>query len=196
MTTCLSINSDISVNDFKEYYLQMSQPRSIRRLHKQLKEKFPNRKVISLATVFRHSQAEKWLEQTVQVDSRVSEKLMEKNVDKKVREIENTTSILEQASNKSLELLLEKLKSITVPDKVADLVGLNKIAVESLKLKNTLEGNPSSISGHINYDHQSVEALKLHIQELYQSINVDLVKRQKQKDLEQEEIEYRNKKLN
>jgi len=174
----------------------MSQPRSIRRLHKQLKEKFPNRKVISLATVFRHSQTEKWLEQTVQVDSRVSEKLMEKNVDKKVREIENTTSILEQASNKSLELLLEKLKSITVPDKVADLVGLNKIAVESLKLKNTLEGNPSSISGHINYDHQSVEALKLHIQELYQSINVDLVKRQKQKDLEQEEIEYRNKKLN
>ena len=196
MTRYISKNSDISVNDFKEYYLQMSQPRSIRRLHKQLKEKFPNRKVISLATVFRHSQAEKWLEQTVQVDSRVSEKLMEKNVDKKVREIENTTSILEQASNKSLELLLEKLKSITVPDKVADLVGLNKIAVESLKLKNTLEGNPSSISGHINYDHQSVEALKLHIQELYQSINVDLVKRQKQKDLEQEEIEYRNKKLN
>ena len=196
MTRYISKNSDISVNDFKEYYLQMSQPRSIRRLHKQLKEKFPNRKVISLATVFRHSQAEKWLEQTVQVDSRVSEKLMEKNVDKKVREIENTTSILEQASNKSLELLLDKLKSITVPDKVADLVGLNKIAVESLKLKNTLEGNPSSISGHINYDHQSVEALKLHIQELYQSINVDLVKRQKQKDLEQEEIEYRNKKLN
>ena len=196
MTRYISKNSDISVNDFKEYYLQMSQPRSIRRLHKQLKEKFPNRKVISLATVFRHSQTEKWLEQTVQVDSRVSEKLMEKNVDKKVREIENTTSILEQASNKSLELLLEKLKSITVPDKVADLVGLNKIAVESLKLKNTLEGNPSSISGHINYDHQSVEALKLHIQELYQSINVDLVKRQKQKDLEQEEIEYRNKKLN
>ena len=196
MTRYISKNSDISVNDFKEYYLQMSQPRSIRRLHKQLKEKFPNRKVISLATVFRHSQTEKWLEQTVQVDSRVSEKLMEKNVDKKVREIENTTSILEQASNKSLELLLDKLKSITVPDKVADLVGLNKIAVESLKLKNTLEGNPSSISGHINYDHQSVEALKLHIQELYQSINVDLVKRQKQKDLEQEEIEYRNKKLN
>ena len=195
MTRYIS-NSNITVSDFKEYYLQMSQPRSIRRLHKQLKEKFPNRKVISLATVFRHSQAEKWLEQTVQVDSRVSEKLMEKNVDKKVREIENTTSILEQASNKSLELLLEKLKSITVPDKVADLVGLNKIAVESLKLKNTLEGNPSSISGHINYDHQSVEALKLHIQELYQSINVDLVKRQKQKDLEQEEIEYRNKKLN
>ena len=193
MTRYIS-NSNITVSDFKEYYLQMSQPRSIRRLHKQLKEKFPNRKVISLATVFRHSQAEKWLEQTVQVDSRVSEKLMEKNVDKKVREIENTTSILEQASNKSLELLLDKLKSITVPDKVADLVGLNKIAVESLKLKNTLEGNPSSISGHISYDPTDVQALKNHIQELYQSINVDLVKRQQEKNLE--EFETRKKKLN
>ena len=194
MTRYISKNSDISVNDFKEYYLQMSQPRSIRRLHKQLKEKFPNRKVISLATVFRHSQAEKWLEQTVQVDSRVSEKLMEKNVDKKVREIENTTSILEQASNKSLELLLDKLKSITVPDKVADLVGLNKIAVESLKLKNTLEGNPSSISGHINYDPDDIVKLKSHIQELYASINMDLMKRQQEKDLE--EIDIKNKKLN
>ena len=193
MTRYIS-NSNITVSDFKEYYLQMSQPRSIRRLHKQLKEKFPNRKVISLATVFRHSQAEKWLEQTVQVDSRVSEKLMEKNVDKKVREIENTTSILEQASNKSLELLLEKLKSITVPDKVADLVGLNKIAVESLKLKNTLEGNPSSISGHINYDPDDIVKLKSHIQELYASINIDLMKRQQEKDLE--EIDIKNKKLN
>ena len=193
MTRYIS-NSNITVSDFKEYYLQMSQPRSIRRLHKQLKEKFPNRKVISLATVFRHSQAEKWLEQTVQVDSRVSEKLMEKNVDKKVREIENTTSILEQASNKSLELLLEKLKSITVPDKVADLVGLNKIAVESLKLKNTLEGNPSSISGHINYDPDDIVKLKSHIQELYASINMDLMKRQQEKDLE--EIDIKNKKLN
>ena len=194
MTRYISKNSDISVNDFKEYYLQMSQPRSIRRLHKQLKEKFPNRKVISLATVFRHSQTEKWLEQTVQVDSKVSEKLMEKNVDKKVREIENTTSILEQASNKSLELLLDKLKSITVPDKVADLVGLNKIAVESLKLKNTLEGNPSSISGHINYDPDDIVKLKSHIQELYASINMDLMKRQQGKELE--EFETRKKKLN
>ena len=126
-------NRNITVNDFKEFYLQMSQPRSIRRLHKQLKEKFPNRKIISLATVFRHSQ-KGWKSACEQVDSRVSEKILEKNVDKKVREIENTTSILEQASQKSLELLLNKLKSITVPDKIADLVGLNKIAVESLKL--------------------------------------------------------------
>jgi len=186
-------NSNITVNDFKEFYLQMSQPRSIRRLHKQLKEKFPNRKIISLATVFRHSQ-KGWKSACEQVDSRVSEKILEKNVDKKVREIENTTSILEQASQKSLELLLNKLKSITVPDKIADLVGLNKIAVESLKLKNTLEGNPSSISGHISYDPTDVQALKNHIQELYQSINVDLVKRQQEKNLE--EFETRKKKLN
>ena len=193
MTRYISKNSNITVSDFKEHYLQQSKPRSIRKLHKELKKRFPNRKVVSLATVFRHSQAEKWLDQTVQVDSRVSEKLMEKNVDKKVREIENTTSILEQASQKSLELLLDKLKSITVSDKVADLVGLNKIAVESLKLKNTLEGNPSSISGHINYDPDDIIKLKSHIQELYASINMDLVKRQQEKVLGDTEMK---KKLN
>ena len=185
-------NSNITVNDFKEFYLQMSQPRSIRRLHKQLKEKFPNRKIISLATVFRHSQ-KGWKSACEQVDSRVSEKILEKNVDKKVREIENTTSILEQASQKSLELLLDKLKSITVTDKIADLVGLNKIAVESLKLKNTLEGIPSSISGHISYDNEDVAKLKLHINELYQSINMDLMQRQGK---ELGELEIRKKKLN
>ena len=185
-------NSNITVNDFKEFYLQMSQPRSIRRLHKQLKEKFPNRKIISLATVFRHSQ-KGWKSACEQVDSRVSEKILEKNVDKKVREIENTTSILEQASQKSLELLLDKLKSITVTDKIAALVGLNKIAVESLKFKNTLEGIPSSISGHISYDNEDVAKLKLHINELYQSINMDLMQRQGK---ELGELEIRKKKLN
>ena len=192
MTRYIS-NSNITVSDFKEYYLQMSQPRSIRRLHKQLKEKFPHRKIISLATIFRHSQ-KGWKSACEIVDNKVSEKIMNKTVDKKVRDIQETTSILEQASNKSLELLLEKLKSITVPDKVADLVGLNKIAVESLKLKNTLEGNPSSISGHINYDPDDIVKLKSHIQELYASINMDLMKRQQEKDLE--EIDIKNKKLN
>ena len=186
-------NSHISVDDFKNLYLEMSQPRSIRRLHAQLKEKFPKRKIVSLATIFRHSQ-KGWKSACEIVDSKVSEKIMNKTVDKKVRDIQETTSILEQASNKSLELLLDKLKSITVTDKIADLVGLNKIAVESLKLKNTLEGNPSSISGHISYDPTDVQALKNHIQELYQSINVDLVKRQQEKNLE--EFETRKKKLN
>ena len=78
----MSNNSNISVDDFKEFYLQMSQPRSIRRLHKQLKDKFPQRKIISLATVFRHSQSEDWMGQAKIVSSRISEKLMEKNVNK------------------------------------------------------------------------------------------------------------------
>ena len=187
-------NSTISVNDFKEFYLQMSQPRSIRRLHKQLKDKFPKRKIISLATVFRHSQAERWKDLTVQVDSRVSEKILEQNVNKKVNEFEKATTQLELASQKSLELLLDKLKSITITDKVADLVGLNKIAVESIKMKNVLEGQPANLTGHISYDNEDIQKLKSHINELYQSINMDLMKRQSDKGLE--EIEIRKKKLN
>ena len=182
-------NSTISVGDFKEFYLQMSQPRSIRRLHKQLKEKFPKRKIISLATVFRHSQSEDWMGQAKIVSAKISEKIMNKTVDKKVHEFEKATTQLELASQKSLELLLDKLKSITITDKVADLVGLNKIAVESIKMKNVLEGQPSTLSGHISYDSSDVQALKNHIQELYQSINVDLVNRAEQKKID-------NKKLN
>ena len=72
-------NSTISVNDFKEFYLQMSQPRSIRRLHKQLKDKFPKRKIISLATAFRHSQSEDWMGQAKIVSAKISEKII-KNI--------------------------------------------------------------------------------------------------------------------
>ena len=184
MNKSMSNNSNISVDDFKEFYLQMSQPRSIRRLHAQLKEKFPKRKIISLATVFRHSQSEDWMGQAKIVSSRISEKLMEKNVNKKVHEFEKATTQLELASQKSLELLLDKLKSITITDKVADLVGLNRIAVESIKMKNALEGQPSTLSGHIQYDSEDVVKLKQHIQELYQSINVDLVNRTEQKKID------------
>jgi hypothetical protein len=184
-------NSTISVNDFKEFYLQMSQPRSIRRLHKQLKEKFPKRKIISLATVFRHSQAERWKEQSVQVDSRVSEKILEKNVNKKVKEYDNITAQLEDTSNKALQSVLDAFNKgigaeIKKPEQILSLV---KSAVESQKLKNTLEGNPSVISAHIQYDSEDVARLKQHIQELYQSINVDLVNRAEQKKID-------NKKLN
>ena len=189
----MSNNSNISVDDFKEFYLQMSQPRSIRRLHAQLKEKFPKRKIISLATVFRHSQSEDWMGQAKIVSSRISEKLMEKNVNKKVHEFEKATTQLELASQKSLELLLDKLKSITITDKVADLVGLNKIAVESIKMKNVLEGQPSTLSGHISYDNEDIAKLKSHINELYQSINMDLMQRQGK---ELGELEIRKKKLN
>ena len=119
---------------------------------------------------------------------------MEKNVNKKVHEFEKATTQLELASQKSLELLLDKLKSITITDKVADLVGLNKIAVESIKMKNVLEGQPSTLQGHISYDNEDIAKLKSHINDLYTSINMDLVQRQQGKELE--ELEIRKKKLN
>ena len=184
-------NSTISVNDFKEFYLQMSQPRSIRRLHKQLKEKFPKRKIISLATVFRHSQAERWKDLTVQGDSRVSEKILEKNVNAKVKEHDEIASQLELTTSKALASVLDAFNKgiaseIKKPEQILSLV---KSAVESQKLKNTLQGIPSTISGHIQYDSEDVVKLKQHIQELYQSINVDLVNRAEQKKID-------NKKLN
>jgi len=185
----VKIMSKISVGDFKEFYLQQSKPRSIRRLHKILKDKYPRRKLVSLATIFRHSNSENWKSACEVLDSRVSEKILEKNVNKKVNEFEKATTQLELASQKSLELLLDKLKSITITDKVADLVGLNKIAVESIKMKNVLEGQPANLTGHIQYDSEDVVKLKQHIQELYQSINVDLVNRAEQKKID-------NKKLN
>ena len=182
-------NSHISVNDFKEFYLQMSQPRSIRRLHKQLKDKFPKRKIISLATVFRHSQAERWKDLTVQVDSRVSEKILQKNVNAKVKEYDNITAQLESTSNKALQSVLDAFnKGIGDITKVEQILPLVKSAVESQKLKNTLQGIPSTISGHISYDSEDVVKLKQHIQELYQSINVDLVNRAEQKKIDKNKL--------
>ena len=190
--------ANISISDFKEFYLEQSKPRSIRRLHQQLKNKFPQRKIISLATIFRHSNSEKWKEQTVNLDSQISEKLMEKNVNKKVKEYDNLAQQLELTSTKAMQSVLDAFSKgigdeIKKPEQILSLV---KASVESHKLLNTINGLPSSISGHISYDPSNVEALKNHIQELYASINMDLMKRQKQKDLVQEEIEYRNKKLN
>jgi len=188
-------NSNITVNDFKEFYLQMSQPRSIRRLHKQLKEKFPNRKIISLATVFRHSQ-KGWKSACEQVDSRVSEKILEKNVNKKVKEYDNLAQQLELASTKAMQSVLDAFNKgigdeIKKPEQILSLV---KASVESHKLLNTINGLPSSISGTIHYDPEDVQKLKSHINELYHSINADLMKRQQEKGLE--EIEIRKKKFN
>jgi len=182
-------NSTISVNDFKEFYLQMSQPRSIRRLHKQLKEKFPKRKIVSLATIFRHSQ-KGWKSACEIVDSRVSEKILEKNVNKKVKEYDNITAQLEDTSNKALQSVLDAFNKgiaseIKKPEQILSLV---KSAVESQKLKNTLQGIPSTISGHIQYDSEDVVKLKQHIQELYQSINVDLVNRAEQKKINKNKL--------
>ena len=191
-------NANISISDFKELYLEQSKPRSIRRLHQQLKNKFPQRKLISLATIFRHSQSEKWRSACEVIDNRVSEKILEKNVSKKVKEYDNLAQQLELTSTKAMQSVLDAFNKgigdeIKKPEQILSLV---KASVESHKLLNTINGLPSSISGHISYDSSNVEALKNHIQELYASINMDLMKRQKQKDLVQEEIEYRNKKLN
>jgi hypothetical protein len=188
-------NSNISVDDFKKMYLEMKQPRSIRRLHKELKIKFPNRKVISLATAFRHSQAEKWMEQGRMVSSAVSEKILNKTIDKQVKEYDQLTQRLEDTSNKALNKVLEAfdkgLGDITKPEQILSLV---KASVESIKMKNVLLGQPANLTGHISYDNEDIAKLKSHINELYQSINMDLMKRQSEKGLE--EIEIRKKKLN
>ena len=191
----MSNNSNISISKFKEFYLQQSKPRSIRRLHQQLKEKFPQRKIISLATIFRHSQSEKWKEQTVSLDSRISEKLMEKNVNKKVEEYSEITQQLEATSSKAMQSVLDAFNKgigndITKPEQILSLV---KSAVESQKLKNLLEGNVTSLSGHISYDNEDIAKLKLHINQLYESINMDLMQRQGK---ELGELEIRKKKLN
>ena len=191
----MSNQSSISVDDFKKMYLEMKQPRSIRRLHKELKIKFPNRKVISLATAFRHSQAEKWMEQGRMVSSAVSEKILNKTIDKQVKEYDQLTQRLEDTSNKALNKVLEAfdkgLGDITRPEQILSLV---KASVESIKMKNVLLGQPANLTGHISYDNEDIAKLKSHINELYQSINMDLMKRQSEKGLE--EIEIRKKKLN
>ncbi len=191
----MSNNSNISVNDFKEFYLAQSKPRSIRRLHKILKDKYPRRKLISLATIFRHSNSENWRSACEVVDSRVSEKILEKNVNAKVKEYDNITAQLESTSNKALESVLDAFNKgiaseIKKPEQILSLV---KSAVESQKLKNTLQGIPSTISGHISYDNEDIAKLKSHINELYQSINMDLMQRQGK---ELGELEIRKKKLN
>jgi len=173
------MGNNISVSDFKEYYLQMSKPRSIRRLHRTLKEKFKTKKIVSLATVFRHSNREDWLQQAEQVDLKLSDKLLEKTVDKKVNDIETVTKQLEDTSSQALQSVLDAFKKgiateIKKPEQILSLV---KASVESIKMKNVLEGNPSTLSGHIQYDSEDVAKLKEHIRELYASINLDLVQK-------------------
>jgi len=56
-----------------------------------------------------------------------------------------------------------------------------KAGTEASKLANLLQGNPTSISGHVSYDNENVAELKQHIKELYASINEDLVHQKKEK---------------
>jgi len=158
--------------------------RSIRRLHKQLKEKFKNKKTLpSLATIFRYSKRENWIEQSTIVDSRANEKVMEKIVDKKAVELEQITDQLKETSTLALEKVLNALREnvgtdITKPEQILTMV---KAGTEASKLANLLQGNPTSISGHVSYDNENVAELKQHIKELYASINEDLVHQKKEK---------------
>ncbi len=158
--------------------------RSIRRLHKDLKEKYKNKKTLpSLATIFRYSKKENWIEQSTIVDSRANEKAMEKIVDKKAVELEQITDQLKETSTLALDKVLDALRKnvgtdITKPEQILTMV---KAGTEASKLANLLQGNPTSISGHVAYDSEDVTKLKEHIKELYASINADLVQQQKDK---------------
>ena len=186
-------NISIGVDEFKSYYFSMPRGRrSIRKAHAELKQKYKGRKsVVSLATIFRHSRDENWISEIEQADAIASQKAMEVNIEKKTKHLTDITDKLSETSDKALDSVLSALrkgiaKDITKPEQILSLV---KSAVESQKLKNTLEGNPNSITGHINYDAEDVAKLKNHISELYQSINADL-------HLRQEEKQNKNKKLN
>ena len=97
------MKANITIDNFRNLYFQMPKgQRSIRRLHKDLKEKFKNKKTLpSLATIFRYSKKENWIEQSTIVDSRANEKAMEL--------IENWTS-KEEAKAKIIEMLGNKEK--------------------------------------------------------------------------------------
>ena len=75
----------ITTDDIKQYYFKMPRShRSIRRLHAELKEKFAGKKKIpSLATIFRHSKQEGWLQEANMVDVNTNEKTIDKITEKK-----------------------------------------------------------------------------------------------------------------
>jgi hypothetical protein len=170
------MKANITIDNFRNLYFQMPKgQRSIRRLHKDLKEKFKNKKTLpSLATIFRYSKKENWIEQSTIVDSRANEKAVE---------LEQITNQLKETSTLALDKVLDALKrnvgtDITKPEQILTMV---KAGTEASKLANLLQGNPTSISGHVAYDSEDVTKLKEHIKELYASINADLVQQKKDK---------------
>ena len=173
--------SAITVENFRDYYLKQNKPRSIRKLHNELKEKFKGKSLPSLATIFRHSP--QWKQMTIDVDNRSSAIAMDKIVEKKAVQLTEITEQLKETSDKALQIVLNNLQNVSNVDKVQDLVGLNKIAVESAKLSNLLTGNPTSISSTFVADSNDITALKTHIQELYLSIQNDISKEQKQPNI-------------
>ena len=174
----------ITTDDIKQYYFKMPRShRSIRRLHAELKEKFAGKKKIpSLATIFRHSKQEGWLQEANMVDVKTNEKTIDKIAEKKSVELTDLTDKLKQTSNEALQKVLTALQSGVGSnlEKPIDLLNLTKVGVESSKLANLLEGNPTSISGNIQIDTDDVVALKKHIQDLYASINEDLLIKQQE----------------
>jgi len=170
----------ISVENFRDFYLKQNKPRSIRRLHTELKEKFKG-KLPSLATLFRHSP--KWKQMTIDVDNRSSAIAMDKIVEKKAVQLTEITEQLKETSDKALQIVLQNLKNVTNVSKVQDLVGLNRIAVESSKLANLFSGNATSISSAYVSDSNDIVSLKAHIKELYNSIENDISKQQQPTNL-------------
>jgi len=174
----------ITVEEFKNFYLKMAKGnRSIRKLHTELKTKFKTKSLPSLPTIFRHSKSENWLQLCNLVDQKSSAIVMDKIVEKKAVQLTEITEQLKETSDKALQIVLNNLQNVSNVDKVQDLVGLNKIAVESAKLSNLLTGNPTSISSTFVADSNDITALKTHIQELYLSIQNDISKEQKQPNI-------------
>ena len=166
----------ISVENFRDYYLKQNKPRSIRRLHEQLKQQFKNKSLPSLATIFRHSP--QWKQLCIEVDNRSSAIAMDKIVEKKAVQLTEITEQLKETSDKALKIVLQNLNNIKSLDKIADIGTISKVAIESAKLSNLFSGNATSISTSILTDSNDIVALKNHIASLYASINEDLKKQQ------------------
>ena len=129
----------ISVENFRDYYLKQNKPRSIRRLHTELKEQFKNKSLPSLATIFRHSP--NWKQMTIDVDNRSSAIAMDKIVEKKAVELTEINEQLKSTSDKALQIVLKNLENIKSIDKIADIGTISKVAIESAKLSNLFSGN-------------------------------------------------------
>jgi len=167
----------ISVENFRDYYLKQNKPRSIRKLHNELKEKFKGKSLPSLATIFRHSP--QWKQMCIEVDNKSSAIAMDNIIEKKAVQLTEITEQLKETSDKALQIVLQNLNNIKSLDKVADIGTISKVAIESAKLSNLFSGNATSISTSILTDSNDIVALKNHIASLYESINEDLRKQQK-----------------
>jgi len=169
--------SAITVENFRDYYLKQNKPRSIRKLHNELKEKFKGKSLPSLATIFRHSP--QWKQMCIEVDNKSSAIAMDNIIEKKAVQLTEITEQLKETSDKALQIVLQNLNNIKSIDKIADIGTISKVAIESAKLSNLFSGNATSISTSILTDSNDIVALKNHIASLYESINEDLRKQQK-----------------